>query len=232
MLKSVTSFCRSLRDLVRTLNGALATPDPLHPLPDDVLNIIQTYLNRHVDIDGHESARLHEELLSIHAAKVHGHPDRLAVFLACFRALRPAICGVEELTKWWDILVKPTFDSMGQAKAVTADARAIVLSVLAYDDDDDPTGQKAQASQVFTDKLFEIFLEKTKLPASSEKAAGIQDEQKHRFVSANVEAVLLAYGKRRPKVRILLRPSSSWHDAESATGFSRKGGCFYRAERV
>jgi solute carrier family 25 protein 16 len=112
--------------------------------------------------------------------------------------------GLEELSKWWEILVKPTLDSMGQTKAVVADARAIVLGVLVYDDDDDPTGQKAQASSVFTDKLFEIFLEKTKLTAPSESGAGIRDEQKHRFVSANVEAVLLAYGKRKPKVSIIL----------------------------
>jgi solute carrier family 25 protein 16 len=148
--------------------------------------------------------RLHEELLNIHASKVQGNSDKLATFLACFRNLRPAILGVEELSKWWEILVKPTLDSMGQTKAVVADARAIVLGVLAYDDDDDPTGQKAQASSVFTDKLFEIFLEKTKLTAPSESGAGIRDEQKHRFVSANVEAVLLAYGKRKPKVSINL----------------------------
>ena len=181
---------------MRTLNTVLAAPHPQYPLPDDVVNVIQTYLNRHVEIDGHESARLNEELLAIHASKVNGNPDRLAVFLSCFRALRPAIIGVEELTKWWEILVKPTFNSMGQAKTVVADARAIVLSVLAYDADDDPTGKKEQASSVFTDKLFEIFLERTKY----DRGLGIKEEQKHRSVSANVEAVLLAYGKRRPKV--------------------------------
>ncbi|KAI5804949.1 Hamartin protein-domain-containing protein [Geopyxis carbonaria] len=187
----------SLKDLVRTLGAALSTPVPLYPLPDDVLSVIQSFLNRHGEIDEHESQRLHEELLNLHANKVYNHPERLAVFLACFRNLRPAIFGVERLSKWWEILVRPTLDSMGQAKAVVADARAIVLSVLAYEDEDDPTGQKAEASSVFTDKLFEIFLERTRLPASSHGA--VREEQKHRFVSANVEAVLLAYGKRRPK---------------------------------
>lgn len=99
--------------------------------------------------------------------------------------------------------MRPTLDSMGQAKAVVADARAIVLSVLAYDDDDDPTGEKAKASAVFTDKLFEVFLEKTKL-LSLDRGAGFKEEQRQRFVCANVEAVLLAFGKRRPKVFLLL----------------------------
>jgi len=196
-----TAVHRSLKDLVKTLNGALSVSVThlSYTMPDDVFNVIQTYLNRHVDIDGHDSARLHEELLTIHASRVQGVPEKLGIFLACFRALRPAILGVDELSKWWDILVKPTFDSMGQTKAIAADARAIVLSVLAYDEDDDPTGQKAQASSVFTDKLFEIFLEKTKLTASSDRGAGIREEQKQRFVSDNVQALLLAYGKRKPK---------------------------------
>jgi solute carrier family 25 protein 16 len=191
-----------LKDLVRSINSALSAPVSLQPLPDDVVNVIQEYLNRHSNIDEHESQRLHDELLNIHVSRVQGHPDRLAVFLSCFRTLRPAIYGVEHLLKWWEVLVKPTLDSMGQARAVVADARAIVLSVLACDDEDDPTGQKAQASLVFTDKLFEIFLEKTKLPDSAERGAGVKEEQKRRFVSANVEAVLLAYGKRRAQVSV------------------------------
>jgi solute carrier family 25 (mitochondrial carrier protein), member 16 len=172
---------------------------PPYPLPDDVTNLIHAYLDKHINADDHDSQRLHDELLSLHEAKVRGHPEKHATFLACFRILRPAITGIERLLKWWDILVRPTLNSMGQAKAVVADARAIVLSVLAYDDDDDPTGEKAKASAVFTDKLFEVFLEKTKL-ISSDRGAGFKEEQRQRFVSANVEAVLLAFGKRRPKV--------------------------------
>ncbi|RPB04259.1 hypothetical protein L873DRAFT_1786498 [Choiromyces venosus 120613-1] len=189
----------SLKDLSKTLNVALSAPLPLYPLPDDVLNVIHAYLNKHINSDDHDSQRLHDELLSLHESKVRNRPEKHATFLACFRALRPGLIGVERLLKWWDILVRPTLDSMGQAKVVVADARAIVLSVLAYDDEDDPTGEKAKASAVFTDKLFEVFLEKTKL-ISSDRGAGFKEEQRQRFVSANVEAVLLAFGKRKPKV--------------------------------
>ncbi|KAG0634257.1 Hamartin protein-domain-containing protein [Tuber brumale] len=189
----------SLKDLSKTLNVALSAPLPLYPLPDDVLNVIHAYLNKHINSDDHDSQRLHDELLNLHESKVRNRPENHATFLACFRALRPGLVGVERLLKWWDILVRPTLDSMGQAKVVVADARAIVLSVLAYDDEDDPTGEKAKGSAVFTDKLFEVFLEKTKL-ISSDRGAGFKEEQRQRFVSANVEAVLLAFGKRKPKV--------------------------------
>jgi hypothetical protein len=177
----------------------LSEPAPRYPLSDDLLNVIQAYLDKHVSSDDHDSQRLHDELLNLHEAKVRGRPENHATFLACFRALRPGLTGVERLLKWWDMLVRPTLDSMGQAKAVVTDARAIVLSVLAYDDEDDPSGEKAKASALFTDKLFEIFLEKTRL-ISYDRGAGFKEEQRQRFVSANVEAVLLAFGKRRPKV--------------------------------
>ncbi|KAL7275729.1 hypothetical protein RUND412_001312 [Rhizina undulata] len=189
----------SLKDLLKTLNVALSAPLPLYPLPDDIVGVIESYLNKHVDNDDHDSQRLHDELLNLFASKVQNHPEKHATFLACFRLLRPAIFGVERLLKWWDLLVRPTLDTMGQAKAVVADARAIVLGVLAYEEEDDLTGEKAKASAVFTDKLFEVFLEKTKL-LSSDRGAGFKEEQRQRFVSANVEAVLLAYGKRRPKI--------------------------------
>ena len=196
----------SLRDLSKALSIALSEPVPICPLSDDLLNVIHAYLNKHVASDDHDSQRLHDELLSLHEAKVRGRPEKHATFLACFRALRPSLIGVERLLKWWDILVRPTLDSMDQAKAVVADARAIVLGVLSFDDDDDPSGEKAKASAVFTDKLFEVFLEKTRLNLS-DRGAGFKEEQRQRFISANVEAVLLAFGKRRPKVG--LRNSSN-----------------------
>ena len=100
------------------------------------------------------------------------------------------------------MLVKPTMDSMGQAKAVIADARGIILSVLCYEEDDDPTGEKEEAAAVFSIKLFEVFLERTSKGVA--EGLGFKEQQKQRFVSENVEAVLLSYGKRRPKVGLRL----------------------------
>lgn len=191
-----------LRDLVKALNTLLAGP-PVYPIPEDVTALIQNYLNRQSEFDENETVRLNEELLSLHAAKVAPHPEKLAVFLSCFRSLRPAITKVEHLTRWWDVLVKPTMDSMGQAKAVIADARGIILSVLCYEeDDDDASGEKGEAAAVFSTKLFEVFLERTSKGGA--EGLGFKQQQKQRFVSQNVEAVLLSYGKRRPKVGFAL----------------------------
>lgn len=80
-----------------------------------------------------------------------------------------------------------------------ADARAIVLNALVYDADDDTSVEKKKAAQLITDRLFEIFLEKTKL-LSTESVAGFAEEERQRFVCSNVEAVLLSFGKRMPQV--------------------------------
>lgn len=164
------------------------------------MTVVQSYLDKHTDIDDHDSQRLHDELMNLHTTKVVGHPEKHATFLATLRALRPAVNGVDRLLAWWDILVRPTLDSLGQAKAVVADARAIVLNVLVYDEDEDKEGGKAKAAAVFTEKLFEVFLEKTKLVLTADGGAGFAEEERQRYVVSNVEAVLLAYGKRRPKV--------------------------------
>ncbi|TGZ85589.1 Hamartin-domain-containing protein [Ascodesmis nigricans] len=187
----------TVKELIRLLNAALSSSQPQYPLSDELTAGIHAYIDRHLHIDENEAEHLQEELLKIFETKVQGNTDKFAVFLGCIRTLRPVIISKDKLLKWWEVLVRPTFDSMGQAKAVIADARAIVLSVMAYDEDDDPTGEREAASNVFTDKLLDIYLDTTR--ATTVKNGGINAEQTYRFVSQNVEAVLLAYGKRRPQ---------------------------------
>lgn len=191
-------LCSSVKDLVRLLSATLSSPQPEYPLSGELLEGLHAYIDKHPHVDENEAEHLHEELLKLFETKVQGNPDKLAIFLGAIRTLRPVITGKDRLLKWWDIMVRPTFDSMGQAKAVIADARAIVLSVLAFEEDDDPTGEKEAASNVFAEKLLEIYLDTTR--ATIVQGGGIHAEQAYRFVSQNVEAVLLAYGKRRPQV--------------------------------
>lgn len=201
--RPVLTSLSSLRDVSRALNAHLSTTESSYPLPDSLLAVIQAYLDRHQDIDDYDSQRLHEELLNIHTTKASSQPDKHAAFLAAFRQLMPAVRGVERVMAWWDTLVQPTLNNLGQNKGTVADARAIVLNILAYDEDDDPSGEKKKASHLILDRLFEIFLEKTKL-LSAEKMAGFAEEERQRFVCANVEAVLLSFGKRKPQVCKLL----------------------------
>ncbi|KAF8421215.1 Hamartin protein-domain-containing protein [Tirmania nivea] len=187
----------SLKDLVRALTTTLASRK-CYPISEELSSAIQAYLDKHSNIEDHDSQRLHDELMHLYTTKVGGNPERHAAFLSAFRGLRPALTGTDRLMAWWDIMVRPTLDSLGQAKAVVADARAVVLSVLVYDEDDAHNEENAKTAAVFTERLFEVFLEKTKV-SSPDYGAGFAEEEKQRFVVSNVEAVLLAYGKRKPK---------------------------------
>jgi len=188
--------------LIKAIAGALSSTLSQYPLSPDLEQTIQAYLDKHNDNDEYDIQRLHEELLTIHATKVGSQPERHATFLAILKSLRPALNGVERLTLWWDILIGPTLDSLSSTKNTIADARAIVLSLLIYDEDEDTNGEFAKVSEAFTKKLFEVYLHKTKtVPSlSSDTRAAVEEQERQRFVCNNIEAVLLHFGRRKPKV--------------------------------
>jgi hypothetical protein len=195
---------RSLKEVVRALISALSSPTlPPHPLPEELQQVIQLYLDRHHNIEDHESQRLHDELLNLYNKHVAKDVDKQATFLAALRQLRPAVKGTTRLLEWWDLLVRPTLDSLGHEKAVVSDAGGILLSVLVYDEDEDEDGEKARASALFTQKLLEIYLEKTRLLTGDGQKV-LPEDERYRFVSNNLESLLVSFGRKRPKVNYMI----------------------------
>ncbi|KAI9679412.1 MAG: hypothetical protein M1817_005434 [Caeruleum heppii] len=188
----------SLKEVLRSLSATLSGPHPPSALPDDVLDILQLYLDRHHKIDSHESQRLHQELFDLFNKQVAGHESKHAPFLAALRLLSPMFRGVDRLLAWWDVLIRPTIESLGQQKGIVADARGILLNMLIFDEDDDPDGERSKVSAMFTDKLLDVYLQKTKIPTTDGEAAALND-QKSRFIASHLESVLVAFGRRRPK---------------------------------
>ncbi|KAI9770627.1 MAG: hypothetical protein M1840_003219 [Geoglossum simile] len=188
----------SLKEVVRALILALSSPKPPHSLPEELQQVIQLYLDRHQNIEDNESQRLHDELLNLYNKHVAKDEDKHATFLAALRQLRPAIKGTVRLLEWWDLLVRPTLDSLGQEKAVVSDAGAILLSVLVYDEDEDEDGEKARASALFTGKLLEVYLDKTRL-LTGDGPKVLPEDERYRFVSNHLESLLVSFGRKRPK---------------------------------
>jgi solute carrier family 25 protein 16 len=162
--------------------------------------VIQLYLDRHHNIEDHESQRLHDELLNLYNKHVAKDTDKHATFLAALRQLRPAIKGTTRLLEWWELLVRPTLDSLGHEKAVVSDAGGILLSVLVYEEDEDEGGEKARASTLFTQKLLEVYLDKTKLLTTGDGQRILPEDERYRFVSNHLESLLVSFGRKRPKV--------------------------------
>jgi solute carrier family 25 (mitochondrial carrier protein), member 16 len=190
--------CRSLKEVIKALIVALAKDVPSHTLPESLQEVIQAYLDKHQNIDESDSVRLHEELLNLYQKYVATDPARHALFLAALRPLKVAIKKADRLLQWWDLLVRPTIDSLSQEKAVVADARAITLSILIYEDDEDTDGERGRASAMFTQKLLELYLEKTKFH-SNEGESFLENDERNRFIANNVESVLVAFGRKRPR---------------------------------
>ncbi|KAI9821774.1 MAG: hypothetical protein M1827_002355 [Pycnora praestabilis] len=188
----------SLRDVLKALENVLSSSPVPRALPQELLQMVQTYLDKHGTIGDQDSQRLQEELLTLYHKRVAGEPGRHAIFLASLKQLKPAIKGADRLLEWWDLLVRPTIDSLGQEKAVAADARALLLSVLVNEDDEDNDGEHARVSALFTKKLLGVYLEKTKVRYDEDSTLKLKDES-YRFVSDHLESLLVAFGKRRPK---------------------------------
>ncbi|KAI9787214.1 MAG: hypothetical protein M1839_003449 [Geoglossum umbratile] len=188
----------SLKEVVRALILALSSPKLSHSLPEELQQVVQLYLDRHQNIEDHESQRLHDELLNLYNKYVAKDADKHPTFMAALRQLRPAIKGTTRLLEWWDLLVRPTLDSLGQEKAVISDAGAILLSVLVYDEDEDEDGEKARASAIFTGKLLEVYLDKTRLLTGDGQKV-LPEDERYRFVSNHLESLLVSFGRKRPK---------------------------------
>lgn len=179
----------STKDLIKAINGHVSSATL--PLPDELSDIIESYLEKHEPIDENESQRLHDELLVIYLKDIQDQPDRYAVFLAILRHLRPAVDGYERLLKWWDLLVLPVLDHLGDKKGLAVETRSILLTILAYDTDDASKQEEAQkTSSVLTSRLLEMWLKKSGTPGAD---AATQ------FLAHQLQIVLLDYGRKRPK---------------------------------
>ncbi|KAI9797132.1 MAG: hypothetical protein M1833_005647 [Piccolia ochrophora] len=188
----------SLRDTVKALTTALSGPQSPYPLPKDLQDVIQSYLDKHEHIDDQDSQRLHDELLNLYQRYVVVEPSKHAAFLGALRELRPAITGPSRLSQWWHVVLQPTINSLGQEKAVISNIRGFILSVLIYEDDGDNYGENARVSTLFTRKLLEVYLEKTKLPQKDDESSALEYERS-RFIANHLESMLIAFGRKLPK---------------------------------
>ncbi|KAI9671267.1 MAG: hypothetical protein M1829_004674 [Trizodia sp. TS-e1964] len=190
---------RSLKDVVKALTNALAASPSPYPLPEDLQQVIHAYLDKHPSIDEHESQRVQDELLSLQSRYVDKDAEKHGTFIAALRLLRPAIKGVGRLLAWWDVLVRPTMHVLGYQKAVVADARAVLLSVLIYEDDEDRDGELSRTSALFTKRLLTLYLDKTRLEPAQPDAKPLAEDEASQHIAKHFEEVLVSFGMKKPK---------------------------------
>lgn len=184
----------SLKDLTKAITNASTSSTIALPLPEDLLQVIYAYLEKHATHDESDEKRLQEDLLNVYQSSIIDHPARLAPFLAILRLLKSAIRGSGRLLQWWDKLSPPIMVHLGIEKGLAVEVKSTLLSILIYDEDeDDSVKEDAKAtSDALVENLLSTWFAKTKLA---------QDEfdDHAKFVQGQIQLILLAFGKKRPE---------------------------------
>lgn len=169
---------------------------PTIPLPDELQQTIEAFLDLHQNIDDHDSQRLHDELVLIRNKPSNTSSERLGAFVHILRLFRPCIRGERRLAEWWLTVIKSIVDSVGHKRDTIEDAREFLLGILVFDADDDTTGENASLSAQFARRILEAYLVRTKIPTTDEEVVSPEDE----YIAQELEGILVAFGKKKPKV--------------------------------
>jgi solute carrier family 25 protein 16 len=166
--------------------------------------VINAYLEKHPNPDESDSQRLQDELLAVYQSSILDKPSRLAPFLAILLPLKPNLSGSGRLLQWWDKLSVPVLSNLSMEKGLAVMARNTLLEILVYDEDEEnaKTGDARTTSRVLSESLLATYLAKTK--------ASLDEFDDHaKFVAGQIQLILVAFGKKRPKVCcIVLRKGS------------------------
>jgi hypothetical protein len=141
-------------------------------------------------------------LLSIFNKYVVNSPEKHGPFVNALRLLRPAIQGQNRLDEWWSLVIRPTIDTVGYRQHSIEDAREFLLGILVFDPEDEGVGEKSTISSHFTKKLLDAYLSRTRIP-SGDEVVSPEDE----FIAHELENILVAFGRKRPKVGRIHTPS-------------------------
>lgn len=114
----------------------------------------------------------------------------------------------------------PILDRLGQEKGLAVEARDTLLEILAYDEDEAEIEDAEATSRAIAHNLIETWLQKY-------RQATEEFDSHARFVQEQIQMILLAFGKRRPKVDIIPK---SWLTTLTTVGFSHCNQQIFRGE--
>jgi len=185
-----------MRETVKALNTTFSAPAVPYPLPDELREAIENFLERYDGIDDHDSQRFHDDLYTIYQRHVAASQEKHGAFMSVLRMVRPALVGEARLTVWWNAVLKPTLDGTGHKRQQIEDATEIALSIVVYDPEADKDGEHKRLSTLFTKKILDAYLARTDVPLSPEDIVSTDNE----LVTLQLEHLLVNFGRKMPKV--------------------------------
>lgn len=179
----------SFKELTKALNTFL--PNATLPLPQELIEVIEGYVQKHESDEENVAQKIHEELISVYENDVLGHPSRYGPFLNIIRRLRPLLAHPERTVKWWELL-QPCLEHMSQEKDLAEEGQATVLDILTADWGDDTGNPGGGVAVPLAEKMLELWLEGCEVAGRAEDALG-------NFREKQVRETLILYGKKRPR---------------------------------
>ena len=87
---------------------------------------------------------------------------------------------------------------LGNQKSLANEAKLTLLDILVYDDEGKDIEDAKTTSATITDNLLATWL------AKADKASSTDFDVEAEFIEGQVQLILLSFGKKRPKVYVLL----------------------------
>ncbi|GAP90446.1 putative tuberous sclerosis 1 [Rosellinia necatrix] len=184
------SAAPTLKELVKAVGSFAHSPSL--PLPDDLVQIIEAFLDNRADKwDESVAEKVHDELLSVFKQDIAQDPARYAAFIALLRHLRPLVGQPARVLQWFDLLL-PVLAHLIQEKDLASECQGILLDILTGSDGNDKSSFTQGAAAPIAERIIYLWFDEVELLRKS--ADALQD-----FKEKHLRDTLILYGKKRPK---------------------------------
>ncbi|KAH6710298.1 Hamartin protein-domain-containing protein [Verticillium dahliae] len=190
----------SLKDLSKAINAYYSNA-PTLPLPDELTQAIEAYLDKHEKFDDQTSEKLHDELQVIYNSHVAGQPSRYASFIAIFRRFVTVIRTPARLFHWWDIMGESVEMNAVQEKGLLEESAAGTMDLLMMGDVYEQENKADGAVNPFAERLYLAWMDKHRPIESSQ---GDESDIGGGSTERPMREGLIAWGKKKPKDFLLL----------------------------
>ena len=187
---------RTIKDATKALQSHFSAAKPAPSLSLEARQMLQSFVGDHEGtISEEESTRANVELKEFWEKCVGDCPAKNGAFVGVLRELRPIIVGQANLLEWWQSAVKPVITRTGHHKAAMDDTQEFLLACMCFDSDDKDAADREKTSGRLLSDLLGMYIARTGVLTEDGQSAVSENAQ----VAQQVESVLVAFGRKRPK---------------------------------
>lgn len=187
---------RSIKDVTKTLQAHFSHAKIPLSLPPEIRRILQAFAEEHVGrVSEEEASKANLELKAFWEKYVLGSPQKLGAFIGVLNELRSYMVEDASILDWWQLVVKPVIRGTTYGRPAQEDAREFLVSIMVYDAEDGDGSSRASTSGQLCSELLAIYIDRSRGLTQNDRFIAQDNLQ----VTQQVEDVLIAFGRKRPK---------------------------------